>query len=533
MDSNPDITDTLHASADHALIAENGQLSGLSPEDKQVVVQLFQANPKLWTEFRSIVEFCDLVDEGIGANYESLLRKLIPVYKIRNAVDTIIASKFSLAVGFVERLVRLYRHIMTETGTAFVYDISGTDRDERRFCLLVLWALFQTFSHNVDDFRLRFAQTGVLGDMVESLKCMKHIAPDALDGGDVCSRCLGTIHNCCKHSEVRVMVTRMDIVPHVLPFLRNTGMDRDIRLLAYFLLAFVVPDNELDMLELDLDLLTSCLQYTRVALNTTQKRAWSIEEIFIGLSLAMRLDFNKRLFAAKEGAVQGMTQILRSGTEVEKETVMATLRQLDNDPENVKMFKRDEGLIKSLSALRGNEKKEIRDACEEILLKIQQVEAQDGEERPELDELLADQMNTLTILGVGPVQFLLDTLTNHSSKGPGVTSLPGKATSRDQTLRALTALAGDDSCKREILARDGLGLLRKILQEGDDNERTLSAHVVLQLSSRREYCLLLQADGQLMETLGVVKTQSSGDLSDAITNILHAVHTQTATSCSA
>ena len=62
---------------------------------------------------------------------------------------------------------------------------------------------------------------------------------------------------------------------------------------------------------------------------------------------------------------------------------------------------------------------------------------------------LADQVNMLTILGIGQVKFVLDQLTNLTAEGGN----SGGDVTRAKALQALTELAGDEGCRREIMAR--------------------------------------------------------------------------------
>ena len=81
---------------------------------------------------------------------------------------------------------------------------------------------------------------------------------------------------------------------------------------------------------------------------------------------------------------------------------------------------------------------------------------------PHLAEVLADQVNMLTILGMGQVEFVLDQLTSLTAEGGNSSS----DVTRAKVLQALIELAGDEGCRREIIARGEKtkqSLLEKIL----------------------------------------------------------------------
>jgi hypothetical protein len=68
-----------------------------------------------------------------------------------------------------------------------------------------------------------------------------------------------------------------------------------------------------------------------------------------------------------------------------------------------------------------------------------------------LEEILADEMNILTIMDMTPLEFTLNQLSERAESpcatGNGVVS-------RDQLLVALREMAAaDESCKRELLAK--------------------------------------------------------------------------------
>ena len=81
---------------------------------------------------------------------------------------------------------------------------------------------------------------------------------------------------------------------------------------------------------------------------------------------------------------------------------------------------------------------------------------------PHLAEVFADQVNMLTILGMGQVEFVLYQLTSLIAEGGNSSS----DVTRANVLQALTELAGDEGCRREIMARGEKtkqSLLEKIL----------------------------------------------------------------------
>ena len=68
---------------------------------------------------------------------------------------------------------------------------------------------------------------------------------------------------------------------------------------------------------------------------------------------------------------------------------------------------------------------------------------------PYLTAVLAEQLNMLTILDMGQVEFVLDQLTNLTAEGDNACD----DVTRVEVLQALTELARNEGCRREIMAR--------------------------------------------------------------------------------
>ena len=68
---------------------------------------------------------------------------------------------------------------------------------------------------------------------------------------------------------------------------------------------------------------------------------------------------------------------------------------------------------------------------------------------PHLTDVLAEQLNALTILDMGRVEFVLHQLTSLTSEGDNCCG----DLSRLKVLQALTELADNDGGRREIMAR--------------------------------------------------------------------------------
>ena len=175
--------DPLHTTGDQeGLNPASGQLSGLSPEDNQVVVSLYQTCPQLWQYFRNIIDFTDLVDQEIQ-NYEKLLENLRTIYHVfqLRSADMVTVARFVCAVGFIEQAAKLLRLAKGEYGTGFAADpYSFPCPNPKAACSHFLLNILHNFTDLDNQIRLRLARTGFLGDIVDCLKNIKHLSTEAL-----------------------------------------------------------------------------------------------------------------------------------------------------------------------------------------------------------------------------------------------------------------------------------------------------------------------------------------------------------------
>lgn len=89
-------------------------------------------------------------------------------------------SIFATIVGFAESGVDLLRQIMRDKGMYYVTEFTLPHTTEEMACLWLVRNIFMLFSTSGMEFRLRLAQTGVLQDLLEDLKHMKHLVPECL-----------------------------------------------------------------------------------------------------------------------------------------------------------------------------------------------------------------------------------------------------------------------------------------------------------------------------------------------------------------
>ena len=160
----------------------------MSPEDLQTVCKLFQKCPQLWADFRSIIDFLDLLTENPQA-YKQLFQQL---YKMITYIEGHCSSEdridfihFAVAVGFVERSVEFSRQIMCEMGKTYNTEFPpssdvSTDFDIR--CLRCMRSLFLSSTASSSQFRLRLAKTGFFEDLMEDIKHIKHLSGETLVG---------------------------------------------------------------------------------------------------------------------------------------------------------------------------------------------------------------------------------------------------------------------------------------------------------------------------------------------------------------
>ncbi|KAK7104977.1 uncharacterized protein [Littorina saxatilis] len=500
--------------------AESGQVSSLCPEDEQVVVKLYQTCPLLWPVFGHIIAFCDAADEDSG-NYETLNHSLFQVVGLytRSVADIVYLGQFAAAAGFAEQAVKVLRPNVGELGVSLVS--IPQRRDSKMLCFGMLLSLFHNFTHYSNEFRPRLAKTTVFNDFVECLRTLKHLPPEILAESEFCDSMLGILHNCCKNPDVVPIAKHLDMVPLIADFLHKKPCT-SIQVTALLLLAFIVDEGQLCLMEMDHDVLQHCLSGGQTALTSPNpKSGLHVEELVVGWSLLARLEFNRRLMVAKEGAVDPLKTVLQTGTEPEKEAAAATFLQLAMDAANAQIFQRNRGLVEALSALQHTENHKIRQAVLDTLHTIGQAGSEEVvvEENTALYDVLANQMNTLSILGMGKVEFLLSQLTDITSGG----SSASDDVTCVQIVKALREMTREDSCQREILARGGLGLIENVLHSDSDDRKLESLKLLLKLASCKEHCVVIQGQTELMRIVQSLTLQNNEELRHTATHVIETV----------
>ena len=155
----------------------------MSAEDKQTVVELYQRNPKLWADFRNIIDFMDQLQQD-SWNYRRLLALLCNITlharTSLDAKDRCERVRFAVAVGFVERSVELYMQIRTEMRLDYLIEIQIPSPSAEMACLVQLNGKLLNGSGCNEHFRIRLCRTGVLQTVLNDVKHMQHTSADAL-----------------------------------------------------------------------------------------------------------------------------------------------------------------------------------------------------------------------------------------------------------------------------------------------------------------------------------------------------------------
>ena len=156
----------------------------MSEEDRQTVVALYQQHPKMWKDFRLVVDLVHQLGEDPLA-FEKSRGYLLPLLRSMqltpdSQTHNVVLGGFCVAVGAVEGMVTLYRHICQERGKNYVIELSPPFADDATWCVCFLRGVFCAFSCFCMQFRLRLASCGYLDFVMDDLRHMQHLSYDAL-----------------------------------------------------------------------------------------------------------------------------------------------------------------------------------------------------------------------------------------------------------------------------------------------------------------------------------------------------------------
>ena len=149
----------------------------LSAEQIQAAADLWQANPRLSTQFSTVVDFCQLwcVQPQCYELLDELLNKIqSSVQDLPNLVIGGRVAQFAGNLGFAEKTCSLYQQAMQEEGIQF---FSGTEEPSQQSgdtmrCLYNVRCVHLRFTHRSLPFGLLLAKSGMLSFLVEDLKHM-------------------------------------------------------------------------------------------------------------------------------------------------------------------------------------------------------------------------------------------------------------------------------------------------------------------------------------------------------------------------
>ncbi|KAK7479114.1 hypothetical protein BaRGS_00029632 [Batillaria attramentaria] len=432
--------------------------SKLSPEEKLKVLRLYQNCPRLWADFRQIVEFIDLFQENCEA-YMRLCQQLESILigdSKHPFVDQIKVIQFAQAVGFAEVCVQLYRQILKAKRLDYVSEYHFPPTDMEMVCAFLLRGVFVGFSYHGPDFRLALAKTGILDNMVEDLKHLQHLTAEALATGVIHYGSLAVIHNCCMSPEALPYVkVTADVVQTLAAFLEKKR--NRVRGPSLITLSHILQDPDLDLIQLDPDILQYFLDCAHKAFGITQGDMncdFGTDAVVYGLWHLARNAFNRRLIVAHGGTMKLLLKVLDKGREDERELAVAAVTELSQDPVNAQLFKRDGDLTRAVRRLQTHEAQKIRVDATVLWSLLQETKPSEDpvQSSPAVAELLEENTNALAILGMGEVEFLLDQLqVDNTAHAQRTTAQPQHTTKH--ALHALAELARNDNCRREIFAR--------------------------------------------------------------------------------
>ncbi|XP_071102984.1 uncharacterized protein [Haliotis cracherodii] len=233
-------------------------------------------------------------------------------------------------------------------------------------------SLIRMIVWNNTDGSLSFAEkvskAGMLKHFVEDLKEMK--VEDAASDDEELDRtfeaAISILQNCSRNPATRQPLRELGTVSVLLPYLKCTSEEGKLQTL--FTLANIVDETENEHLLADNTLFDHLFDILKEAWTDDDHRhlGFSVEEIVDGMTGLAKNDSNKKVLREK-GAVPILTEIMKFGSDEEKEYAVKCIWELSFDKTNKEMFNENKELQQLLQELRSSSCKGISKAADGAL----------------------------------------------------------------------------------------------------------------------------------------------------------------------
>ncbi|KAK7504830.1 hypothetical protein BaRGS_00003858 [Batillaria attramentaria] len=484
----------------------------LKAEDAEKAFKLIEQHPNLHEHFTATAAFLITLSQQ-PSNYKFLADLLKAVWSTTRARNDAL-SKFTVAVGFVDKSVHLYQQIIWDRDLGCVTEIRRKNTSASMVCVYNMLSAFLNLTNDSAEFRLRLAETGVLSGFMENIKAMLHKTDEYLESSEAYFLFMMCLQNCSKSTEVLPVVRRLAPVENIRPFLSRRSAV--LKLTALMTLATLVDEAESKQLMADGEILSFLLRHFQAAVTERHSvlhlsYCLNVDDFLYALNGLAKNDNNKRLIFEK-GYVQPLVSVLESGTEEQKRLAVAVIWELAFDPENSWQIRENQRLMKLLNDIKSSTALSSGYAVNAVwVISDRTSEGARGKPQSGTHRLLQNS-NLRTILGKSEVEFALDQLRLKSA----ASGRPASATyTRAQVLAELRDLVQDGTNRQEFLDKGGIDVLALILENADDEERLQTLNLLLDLSENAEIRSILMAHTLLMPLVEKLKVSVDSTLAQA------------------
>ncbi|XP_059146064.1 uncharacterized protein LOC131933303 [Physella acuta] len=252
---------------------------------------------------------------------------------------------------------------------AVVYDDDDDQSEET--CLDIVrsirnvWRIYSVFA----PFAGKLATDGILRELVQDLKSRTETGSDPKSS--VLIETIIIMFNIAKEPTTKKLFSKYKVVDLLEKAMGLVG--DGYKFMVALTLALTIDDNQAALVSLGDQIIDDILDITRRAWDKKKKTylGWSLEEMLPALCGLSKNDKRKKLLAEK-GILPLLLEILRGGTDPQKEEAIKILWELSFHPENKTKIKEMKQMTPILDNLSKHKNKEIEIAAKGVLWEIKE-----------------------------------------------------------------------------------------------------------------------------------------------------------------
>ncbi|XP_046563069.1 uncharacterized protein LOC124271943 [Haliotis rubra] len=267
-----------------------------------------------------------------------------------------------------EVLNAVFDTLLKSMGFTCMWPIKMDFEDATQLLVAQKLSMIRMIVWNNTDGSLSFAEkvskAGMLKYFVEDLKQMdvEDAADDDQELDNTFEAAISILQNCSRNPATRQHLRELGTVSVLLPYLKCRSDEGKLQTL--FTLANIVDETESEHLLADKTVIDQLFDILKEAWADEEHRyiGFSVEEIVDGMTGLAKNDTNKKVLREK-GAVPILTEIMKFGSDEEKEYAVKCIWELSFDKTNKEIFNENKELQQLLQELKSSSRTGVSKAA--------------------------------------------------------------------------------------------------------------------------------------------------------------------------